>query len=132
MGAIESRRWTYEFLKLATRATEVPLASMMREAVEDVFRQKFCGGVFAFELRHLVEVFIVQRLEHLFKRIQRAADIDHDTIRIERVGDERGIDHEGRAVHRLRRAEDRAAKRMGNHDVVADFDGEQGKPLKGN
>ena len=42
------------------------------------------------------------------------------------VGDERRIDHEGRAVQRLRRAEHRAAKRMGDHDVVADFDDEQG------
>ena len=56
----------------------------------------------------------------------RAADVDHDAVGIERVGDERRIDHEGRAVQRLRRAEHRAAKRMGDHDVVADFDGEQG------
>jgi hypothetical protein len=33
-------------------------------------------------------------------------------------------------VQRLRRAEHRAAKRMGDHDVVADFDNEQSGPLK--
>ena len=48
-------------------------------------------------------------------------------LRVERLGDERGIDHEGRAVQRLRRAEHRAAKRMGDHDVIADFDDEQGR-----
>ena len=56
----------------------------------------------------------------------RAADVDHDAVAVERVGDERRIDHEGRAVQRLRRAEHRAAKRVGDHDVVANFDDEQG------
>ena len=42
---------------------------------------------------------------------------------VERLGDERDIDHEGRAVQRLRRAEHLALERMGDHDVVADFDG---------
>ena len=32
--------------------------------------------------------------------------------------------HEGGAVQALRRAEDLAGQRMGQHDVVADFDGE--------
>ena len=60
----------------------------------------------------------------------RAADIDHDAVGIERLGDEGRIDDEGRAMQRLRRAEHRAAERMGDHDVVANFDGEQGTPLK--
>ena len=105
---------------------EIALAGMVREAVEDVFGQKFGGGVFVFERRHVIEVFVVQRLQHLFQRIKCAADIDHDAVAIERIGDERGIDHKGRAVQRLRRAKDRTAKRMSDHDVVADFDDEQG------
>ena len=102
----------------------------MRQPVEDVLGQKFGRGVDALELRHLVEILVVQRLEHFLQRIERAADVDHDAVAVERVGDERRVDHEGRAVQRLRRAEHRAAKRVGDHDVVADFDDEQGVPLR--
>ena len=56
----------------------------------------------------------------------RAADVDDDTVAIERLGDEGRIDDEGRAVQRLRRPEHGAAERMGDHDVVANFNGEQG------
>jgi hypothetical protein len=35
-------------------------------------------------------------------------------------------------VQSLGRAEHRAAKRMGDHDVVANFDNEQGRPLRNN
>ncbi len=45
---------------------------------------------------------------------------------VERVGDEGGIDDERRAMQRLRRPEDLAAKRMGDHDVIANLDCEQG------
>ena len=47
-----------------------------------------------------------------------------DAVLVERLGHECGIDDEGRAMQRLRRAEHRAPERMGDHDVVADFDGE--------
>ena len=43
---------------------------------------------------------------------------------VERLGDERHVDDEGRAMQRLRRPEHGAAERMGDHDVVANFDGE--------
>ena len=80
----------------------------------------------ALELRHVVEIAVVQRREHRLQRLVRAADVDDDAVVVERLGDEGGVDHEGRAVQRLRRAEHGAAERMGDHDVVADFDGEQG------
>ena len=112
--------------EFAAGAAEIALARMVRKAVEDVFGQKFGRGVLAFELRHVIEVLVVQRLEHFFQRFKCAADVDHDAVAVERIGDERGIDHEGRAVQRLRRAEHRAAKRVGDHDVIADFDDEQG------
>ncbi len=53
-----------------------------------------------------------------------AADIDDDAVLIKLVRDERGIDHEGRAVQGLRRTEHLAPERMCNHDVVADLNGE--------
>ena len=60
----------------------------------------------------------------------RPPDIDNDAIGVERLGNERGVDHKGRAMQGLRRAEHGPAERMGDHDVVADFDGEQGTLLK--
>jgi hypothetical protein len=44
---------------------------------------------------------------------------------------ERHVDHEGGAVELLRRAEERASERVGDHDVVADFDGIHGTILAG-
>ena len=55
-----------------------------------------------------------------------AADVDDDAVVIERFGDEGSVDDEGRAVQRLRRPEHGAAERMGDHDVIANFNGEQG------
>ena len=81
--------------------------------------------------RHVVEILVVERLEHRLQHLVGAADVDHDAVVVERFGDKGRVDHEGRAVQRLRRAEHRAAKRMGDHDVVADFDSEHGRPLIG-
>ena len=116
-------------LQLAAVAAELAGARRLGQAVEDVLGQEFGRGVGALELRHVVEIAVVQRLEHGLERLVRAADVDHDAVAVELIGDERGIDHEGRAVQRLRRAEHRAAERMGDHDVVADFDGEHRQPL---
>jgi hypothetical protein len=44
---------------------------------------------------------------------------------IERFGEKSCVDDERGAVRRLRWSEHSSAKRMGDHDVVADFDGEQ-------
>ncbi len=49
---------------------------------------------------------------------------------VEGLGDEGCIDHEGRAVQRLRGPENRASERMSDHDVVANFDSEQGSSLR--
>ena len=57
-----------------------------------------------------------------------AADIDHDAVLVEPLGEERGAHHEGRAVQFLRRPEHRAAERMRDHDLVGDFNGEHGTP----
>ena len=70
----------------------------------------------------VVEIAIVERREHRLERLMRAADIDDDAVGVERLRDERRIDNEGCAVQRLRRAEHGPAERMGDHDVVANFD----------
>ena len=93
--------------------------------------EKFGGGVAALEFGHVVEIAIVQRRQHGLQRVMRAADVDDDAVAIERLGDEGRVDHEGRAVQRLRRPEHGAAERMGDHDVVANFDGEQGTSFRG-
>ena len=59
------------------------------------------------------------------------ADIDDKIVGIEPLVEERHIDHEGRAMEALGGAEDSAGEAVGDHDVVADFDGEQGTPLTG-
>src|SRR5665213_1862067 len=101
----------------------------MRDAIDDVFGEEFGGGVDALELSNLVEVLVVQRLEYFLQHVMGAADVDHNAVGVELVGDERRIDHEGRAMQRLRWAEQGAPKRMGDHDVVADFNDEQGNLL---
>jgi hypothetical protein len=47
-------------------------------------------------------------------------------MRINILGVKRGIDHEGRPMHPLRGAKDRIGQGMGNHDVIANFDGKHG------
>ena len=85
----------------------------------------------ALEFGHFVEIAIVQRRHHRLERVMRAADVDDDTVVIERLGDEGRVDDKGRAVQRLRWPEHGAAERMGDHDVIANFNGEQGSLLKG-
>ena len=48
---------------------------------------------------------------------------------IELLRHERDRDREGRAVQRLRGAEDLALERVGDHDVVGNFDGVHGALL---
>jgi hypothetical protein len=59
-----------------------------------------------------------------------AADVDHDSIAVEILGDKGCIHHERGAMHPLRRSKNFAFKRMSDHDVVANFDGEQGSSLR--
>src|SRR5262245_47351650 len=90
--------------------------------------EKFGRGVGTFELRHLVKIAIVEWCQRRLKRFVRAPDIDDDAVRIERFGEEGCVDDECRAMQRLRRTENDATERMGDHDVVADFDGKQKDP----
>ena len=79
---------------------------------------------------HLVEVAIVERRQHGLECVVCAADVDDDAVGVERLGNEGRVDDEGRAVQRLRRAEYGAAERMSDHDVVANFNGEQGTSFR--
>ena len=60
----------------------------------------------------------------------RAADVDHDAVGVELLRHERDRDREGRAMQRLRGAEDLALERVGDHDVVGYFDGVHGTLLQ--
>ena len=104
-------------------------AGRLRQPVENMLGQEFRRGVDALELRHLVEVAVIERRQHRLERIVRAANVDDNSVVIEGIRDEGCIDHEGRPVQRLRRPEDGALERMGDHDVVANFDGKQGQLL---
>ena len=89
-----------------------------------MLRQEFGGGVDALEFRDLVQVSIAERFQDRLQRLVRSTDIDDDSVRVEAIGNERGVHHEGRAVERLRRTKHIAAKRMSDHDVIANFDRE--------
>ncbi len=93
-------------------------------AIEYMPGEEFGRRIDAGEVGRLVEIAVVERREDGFERVMRAADIDHDSVRIEPLRHERGVDDEGRPVQPLRGTEHLAAKRMGDHDVMADFDGE--------
>src|ERR1700722_9993072 len=88
-------------------------------------RQVFGGRVGAVEVRDLVEISIVAGLEKRLQRLVSAANIDDDPVGVESVGKESCVNHKGCAVERLGRAENASTKRMGDHDMVANFNGEQ-------
>ena len=60
----------------------------------------------ALEFLDLVEIAIIERhRQNGFQRFVRAADIDHDSVDVERFREERRVDDEGRAVQGLGRAD---------------------------
>ena len=73
-------------LELAAVAAELTGAGVLGQTIEDMLREKFGGGVAALEFGHVVEVAIVQRRHHGLERVMRAADVDDDTVAIERLG----------------------------------------------
>ena len=60
-----------------------------------------------------------------------AADVHHDAIRVERIGHEGCVDHEGRAMQSLGWPEHRSFEGVSDHDVVADLDSVHGRPPQG-
>ena len=59
---------------------EASFARGSRQMIENVFRQKLGRCVDAFESRQLIEILIVDRLEHGFENVVRAPDIDDDSV----------------------------------------------------
>src|SRR3984957_10371360 len=111
--------------EFASIATEAPCSRNLRQALKHMLRQVFGGRVRAVEVCHLVEISIVDGLENRLQRLVSAANIDDDSVGVESVGKESCINHKGRAVERLGRAENASTKRVGDHDMVANFNGEQ-------
>jgi membrane glycosyltransferase len=116
-------------LEFTTVAAELVRAGGRRQSIEHVSGQKFGCRIMAFELRRFVEVLVVERRKKRLQRLVRATDIDDNPIGAQAIGQEGGVDDEGRAMERLRRAEHFAAERMSDHDVIANFNCEQGSVL---
>jgi hypothetical protein len=99
--------------------------------IKNIFCQKLRCCIDPLELGALIKIAVVQGFERGLEDIERTSDIDHDAVGIELFGNKCRIDHEGRAVQCLRRSKNVSAKRMGNHDVVTDFDCKHGNSLRG-
>ena len=101
-----------------------------RHRVEDVARKKLRRRLLAREGLDLVEIAVVQRRQNALQRRVGAADVDDDGVLCQAFSKEGHVDDEGRAVQPLRRPEEFSAKTMGDHDVVANFDGVHGASSK--
>ncbi len=108
------------------RSAESVGSRSVGQAIVYVFGQKFRRRIGALEFRIFVEITVVEWREHGLENVARLADIDDDAVRIERLRNETGIDHECGAMQCLGGAENRPAERMGDHNVVADFNCKQG------
>src|SRR5450755_4566739 len=97
-------------LKFAAVAAELAGAGAFGQTIENMLGEKFCGRIAAREVRHVVEIAIVEGPQYGLERVMGAANVDHDPVAVERFGDEGCVDDEGRAVQRLGRAEDGAAE----------------------
>ena len=76
----------------------------------------------------VVQVAVVERVEHPAQLGLRQADIDQQLQMVELGRAELRLHREGGAVQPLRRAEFLAAEAVGDHDVVADGEAEHGWP----
>ena len=97
--------------------------------VEHVPAQELGGRELALELRQLVEVLVFQRFQRFAEHVERGADVDHDVLLGQLLAEERDVDDERRAVHALRRPEERIGQAVADHDAITDFDGEHGGGL---
>ena len=76
------------------------------------------------EHRVLVQVAVVERIEHAAQLGLRQADIDQQLMMVELRRAELRLHREGGTVQLLRRAEFLAVEAVGDHDVVADGEAE--------
>ena len=110
-------------LLYASFVIEVTGAYTGRHGLEDVVAQEFRGRELAFELRHVIEVFVLERGQDIAQRLQRQADINDHAELIDTLGVKRQIHSKGRPMYPLRRTEHLGWKGMGNHNVVTNFYG---------
>ncbi len=96
------------------------------QAVEDMAAERFGRAPLAREFRRLIKIAVSERAERRLQRVVGGPDVDDDVMRAELLAEECDIDDESRSVHFLRRAEEFTLQAVGNHDVVADFDGVHG------
>jgi hypothetical protein len=73
------------------------------------------------ELRQVVEIAILERVERSLQLLVRAADVDHDAVAVEAFGQKGCTHHEGRVMQRLRGPKNLATEGMRNHDLVGYF-----------
>ena len=112
--------------EFAAVAAELAFARRCGQPVEDVLGQELGRGVDALEFRNARRDSgsSAARAPPSACRCARPMSTTMP-LASSVLGDERCIDDEGRTVQRLGRPEHRAAKRMSDHDVIADFDDEQ-------
>ena len=107
--------------EFASVATEAPGSRHRRKALKHMPRQVLGGCVGAIEVRHLVEISIVDGLENRFQRLVCAANIDDDSVGVESVGNESCVNYKGRAVD-VKRAV-RISQQLRDHPLSMDLGG---------
>ena len=110
---------------------QVAGSDALGHTIEDDARQKLSRGVASLEGALFVEVAEVQLAQDRVQHLRGAANVDHDAVRVKLGPAQLQVDHVGRPVHALRRAEDLALKAVRNHEMVADVDGVHGSSSHG-
>ena len=131
VGRPRIRAFAQQDLEAGHRATaiaETSVAAGGGEQAVDVERDVFGRRVDAAEGGIVVQVAVVERIEHAAQFGLRQADIDQELQMVEFRRTELRLHREGRAVQSLRRPEFLAVEAVGDHDVVADGQAEHGWP----
>src|SRR6186713_2113439 len=75
-------------LKIFAVPPELAVARSLGQPIVDMPRQELGRGVLAGELGNSVQVLVVQWFKHRFQNLVGAADIDHNAVCVEGIGDE--------------------------------------------
>src|SRR5450432_459764 len=113
-------------LELPAGAAQLAGTSGFGQTVKDIFGKEFGGGVGTLEIWRFVEIAIIQRRQHGPQGVVCAAYVNDNAVAVESLRDEGRVDNECRPVQLLCGPEHRAVEGMSNHDVVANFNREQG------
>src|SRR5262249_55420957 len=96
------------------------IAARSSKLAMDMERHVFSRRIDPLEVRIVVQIAVVERVEHAPQLYFGKTDIDQELQMIELLRAEFRFHSEGRAVQLLRGAKLLAAKAVGNHDVIAD------------